>query len=137
MAFVTQLGIKGSPMLPKLLSLLRDIDLRSLRRPVLRTVDPRRRSAGGASRRRHVGDWRISPRLRAVLEEAAAIRGEVGDAHNLLTRLRGEELVRISNDSAQRDRLEDLVHAARILVSELDAWALVEDDRASIGGRSS
>ena len=29
------------------------------------------------------------PRLRAVLEEAAAIRGEVGDAHDLLTRLRG------------------------------------------------
>ena len=59
------------------------------------------------------------PRLRAVLEEAAAIRGEVGDAHDLLTRLRSEELVRISGDSAQRDRLEDLVHAARILVSEL------------------
>src|SRR5262249_7019048 len=52
---------------------------------------------------------------------------EVGDAHDLLTVLRTEELVRIGNDPAQRDRLEDLIHAARILVSELDIWAHVED----------
>jgi DNA-binding LacI/PurR family transcriptional regulator/signal transduction histidine kinase len=65
--------------------------------------------------------------LRSVLVEAAAARGEVGDAHELLTLLRNEELLRLSTAPAQRDRLEDLIHAARILVSELDIWAHVED----------
>jgi DNA-binding LacI/PurR family transcriptional regulator/signal transduction histidine kinase len=65
--------------------------------------------------------------LRSVLAEAAVIRGEVGDAHELLTLLRNEELARVANEPAQRDRLEDLIHAARILVSELDIWAHVED----------
>jgi DNA-binding LacI/PurR family transcriptional regulator/signal transduction histidine kinase len=65
--------------------------------------------------------------LRNVLVEAATARGEVGDVHEILTLLRNEELLRVSTEPALRDRLEDLIHAARILVSELDIWAHVED----------